>query len=191
MTFITDLADQALILPLVVAIGLGLLLQGWRRGAAAWAVAVAATFGTVLVLKLTLLACPAGGLRTPSGHTAAAAVVVGGLAGLFLRRRGVILVLAALAAATVGATRLALGVHTPAEVLVGACAGLLGAGGLVKLAGPPPPSLNTGRIAALAVAVVVVFHGVHLSAEPHISFTAWRFAEWLGVCHAGRSGVLM
>ena len=59
MTFITDFADQAVILPLVLAIGIALLAQGWRRGAAAWALAVVATFAAMLALKLVFLACSA------------------------------------------------------------------------------------------------------------------------------------
>src|SRR5580700_3091621 len=57
VTFITDFADQAVILPLVFAIGIALLVQGWRRGAAAWTLAVLATFATMLVLKLVFMAC--------------------------------------------------------------------------------------------------------------------------------------
>ena len=50
MTFLTDFADQAVILPLALAIGIALLMQGWRRGAAAWAAAVFATFAAMLAL---------------------------------------------------------------------------------------------------------------------------------------------
>ena len=46
MTFLTDFADQAVVLPLVLVLVLVLALvlaaQGWRRGAAAWLVAVGA-----------------------------------------------------------------------------------------------------------------------------------------------------
>ena len=95
MTFITDLADQAVILPLVLAIGVALLVDGWRRGAAAWAVAVVATFAAMLVLKLFFLACSHAlgttDIHNPSGHVAAATVVTGGLATLLFRRRATIL----------------------------------------------------------------------------------------------------
>ena len=111
MTFITDLADQAVVLPLVLAIGIALLAQGWRRGAAAWAVAVVATFAAMLAMKLIFLACSHSfgniDIRTPSGHVAAATVVTGGLAALLLRRRASVLPLAALAAIVVGVSRLA------------------------------------------------------------------------------------
>ena len=53
MTFLTDFADQAVVLPIVVAVGVALLAQGWRRGAVAWALVVVVTFATMVVLKDT------------------------------------------------------------------------------------------------------------------------------------------
>src|SRR5258708_39101880 len=82
MMFLTDFADQAVVLPVVVAVAAVLLALGWRRGALVWLGSVCATFGVVLFLKLGFLACvPVFGpweLRSPSGHTAAASVVAGG-----------------------------------------------------------------------------------------------------------------
>src|SRR6478735_1481041 len=122
MTFVTDFADQAVVLPLVLTIGVGLAVQRWFRGAAAWGVAVFGTFAAVLVLKVVFLACPANiwatDLRTPSGHVAAATVVVGGIAAMLLQRRRTALVLALLAAAVIGTTRLVLGAHSMAEVVI-------------------------------------------------------------------------
>ena len=185
MRFITDFGDQAVILPLVVAVGLALLLQGWRRGATAWAVAVIATFFVMLVLKLVFLACSASigtDIRTPSGHVAATALVTGGLAALLIRRHVIVLSLAAIAAFVIAVTRLALGLHSPAEVVIGALVGLTGAAALIKLAGPTPPALEAPRIGLMALAVVAVFHGLHLPAEAHIRATALRAAFVLGVC---------
>ena len=188
MTFLTDFADQAVMLPIVVAIGIALLAQGWRRGAAAWAVAVCATFAAMLALKLVFLACSAtfgtSHIHTPSGHVAAAAVVGGGLAGLLLRGRAASLLLAVLATVVIGASRLALGVHSPAEVLIGALVGLLGAVALLALAGPPPPNLQVRRVVLIAAVVAAVFHGLHLPAEAHIRSTALRFAHVLSVCQS-------
>ena len=151
MTFITDFADQAVILPLVLAIGIALLAQGWRRGAAAWLLAVVATFATMLALKLVFLACSASfginDIRTPSGHVAAATVVAGGLAALLLRPRRAALPLAGLAAIVIGISRLVLGLHSLPEVALGALVGLMGAWALLLLAGPPPPvSMRDGSL---------------------------------------------
>ena len=185
MRFVTDFGDQAVILPLVVAVGAALLLQGWRRGAIAWAVAVTVTFFVMLVLKLVFLACSASmgtEVHTPSGHVAATAMVTGGLAALFIRRRSMVLAIAAIAAFVIAITRLALGLHSPAEVAIGALVGLAGAAALIKLAGPTPPELEAPRIGLMALAVAAVFHGVHLPAEAHIRATALRAALVLGVC---------
>jgi membrane-associated phospholipid phosphatase len=188
VTFLTDFADQAVILPIVLAIGIALFAQGWRRGAAAWAVVVVATFAAMLALKLVFLACSAsfgtGDIRTPSGHVAAATVVAGGLAALLLRRRAAVLALAALAAVAIGISRLALGLHSPAEVVIGGAVGLAGAWALLMLAGPPPERLDARRIAYIAVVIAVIFHGLHLPAEAHIRSTAWRFAHVLAVCQS-------
>ena len=129
--FITDFADQAVILPLVVAIAFTLFLQ-WRRGAIAWLMVIAATFVTMFILKLGFLACsPSYYLRTPSGHVAAATMVAGGLAMLLLRWRHRALLLALLAAIVVGTSRIVLGAHSLPEVTVGAMVGLLGASHIV------------------------------------------------------------
>jgi membrane-associated phospholipid phosphatase len=187
MTFITDFADQAVMLPLALAIGVALFSQGWRRGAAAWAAAVAATFGAVLVLKLLFMACSATlgvGVHTPSGHVAAATVVAGGLTAVLLRWRHGVLLPAAVAAAVVGISRLALHAHSPLEVMIGAGVGLAGAWALMLLAGAPPPGLNARRIALIAALAAVIFHGMHLPAEAHIRGAAWRLAHLFTVCQA-------
>lgn len=188
MRFITDFADQAVMLPIVMAIGIGLLAQGWRRGAAAWVGAATGTFALMLLLKLVFIACPVslatGGLRTPSGHVAAATVVAGGLAALLLRRPRPALLAAILAAVVIGVSRLVLGAHSTPEVVVGAGVGLLGALTLITLAGPPPETLDGRRIAIVAVVVALVFHGLHLPAEAHIRSTALRLSHLLGVCQS-------
>jgi membrane-associated phospholipid phosphatase len=188
VTFITDLADQAVILTLVLAIGIALLGQGWRRGAAAWVTAVVATFAAMLVLKLTFLACSHSfgtpDIQTPSGHVAAAAVVTGGLAALLFRRRASVLPVAGIAAIVVGVSRLVLGAHSLPEVVLGAIVGLAGALALPRLAGPPPPGLDVRRLAIVVVGIVVVFHGLHFPAEAHIRATAHRVAQMLAVCQS-------
>jgi membrane-associated phospholipid phosphatase len=172
--FITDLGDQAVILPLVVATGLVLLLAGWWRGAAAWFLAVPATLGAVLVGKLSTMAChdllPPVGLLSPSGHTASAAVVYGGVLALTLGGPLAAAVSAASVGALVGYTRLALDVHTPADVIVGALIGIAGAVVLSVLAGPRPRLRQRWiGVAAAMIAVLVLFHGRHVYAEMHIN----------------------
>src|SRR5476649_744774 len=108
MTFLTDFADQAVTLPIVASVALVLAVLGWWRGALAWLAVVGVTFGVILVLKLGLMACEpvfgAWSLRSPSGHTAAAAVVAGGLAALLTERRWIVLLVAVAASVTIGLT---------------------------------------------------------------------------------------
>ncbi len=185
MTFLTNFADQAVVLPVVFAIVIVLAMQGWRRGALAWLAVVCVTFGLMLVLKLAFLACaPAVGpidIHSPSGHVAAATVVCGGLAALLTRRRASILPVAIIAAVVIGMSRLVLGMHSLPEVVLGAVVGLAGAMALLTLAGPPP-SLRPGRLFAVVVIVAAMFHGMHLPAEAAIRHTAFRAARMLSVC---------
>lgn len=184
MHFLTDFADQAVILPLMLAVALALALGGWRRGAVAWLFGIAATLAAVLLGKVFVCACdplPMLDLRSPSGHTAAAAVAYGGLLALLApsgRRAPLLAAAGAVAAAVlIGGSRLALGMHTASDVLVGAVAGVAGALVLARLAGARPPRLPRALPVAAALAVVIVFHGVHLHAEDRINeacHTFWR-----------------
>ena len=184
MHFITDFADQAVVLPLAVGIGLTLLLSGWRRGAIAWGVVVVATLASVGVAKMVVADCGGllpipPGLHSPSGHTASAAIVYGGLVALLCPRlgRGIgVPLLAGGFALVIGFTRLALHIHTPFDVLAGAAIGIAGAVLLARAAGERPPGLRIGRAAAVAFAVLLVFHGEHLHAESrlhHLAHLIW------------------
>ena len=184
MNFLTNFADEAVVLPLALAVGVVLLLLGWRRGAAAWMVGVGGTLALMLVLKVAGWACGPPLWRTPSGHAAAAAVVCGGLALIVVRRdrpyRAVFI--AVLAAAVIGASRLLLGAHSLPEVVVGGAVGIAGASLLARLAGPPPQGLRARWVAAVVVAVLVLFHGSRLPAEAHIGGLAFRLAHHFRVC---------
>lgn len=183
MNFLTDFADQAVILPLGLAVALALAVLGWRRGALAWLLTMCATLGAMLVLKILVGVCAAPlaglGLRSPSGHTAAAAMVYGGLAAL-LGRTGIgrVILIAAAIALLIGLTRIGLGAHTLPEVFLGGLVGCAGAVLLVRAAGEPPARLHIGRLAAIVVAVVILTHGFHLQAEPRIQDFS-RLYGWL------------
>jgi membrane-associated phospholipid phosphatase len=180
MTFLTDFADLGVVAPLAVAVALALALAGWTRGAIAWALVVPATLGAVLVIKLFLAACgsffPLHGLHSPSGHTASAGAVYGGLLAILIARprpggQGrtlIALLLAGGFAVLTGASRLALHLHSRSDVLAGALIGVGGAVALVWLAGPRPARLRLAVPLAAALAAVVLFHGAHLHAEEHI-----------------------
>jgi hypothetical protein len=183
--YLTDFADQAVILPLVLATAVALAVQGWRRGAVAWLLVVTATFVTTLILKLMFLACsPLFGpmdVHSPSGHVAAATVVAGGLAAILSRRSGSILLIALLAALVIGVSRLVLGVHSVPEVVLGALIGLGGAAALLRFAGTPP-RISTAPLVTVIVVVAALFHGLHLPAEAAIRHTAFRAAQYIPAC---------
>ncbi len=140
-----------------------------------------ATFGAVLLGKLEVFACPAdiaATLRSPSGHTAAAAIVYGGLLALLASRRARPLPLALLCgggfAVVFGASRLRLGVHTFADVAAGGACGVLGLWLMLSIAGPIPAGLLRARprltvVAATVVcALVLLLHGRRMTAEPQL-----------------------
>ena len=183
--FLTDFADQAVIVPLVLAVALALAIQGWRRGAMTWLLVVAAVFFATLVSKLTFLACsPLFGplaVHSPSGHVAAATVTVGGLVAMLTDRRSAIMPAAILAAIVIGMSRLLLGAHSVPEVAIGAMIGLAGAAALPHFAGPPP-RLRLVPLAGVVVLVAIVFHGLHLPAEAAIRHTAFRAAQFIPAC---------
>jgi hypothetical protein len=140
----------------------------------------------MFLLKLLFIPCGVQEFHTPSGHVAAATVVTGGLAAMLRRRRGVVLPVALLAAVVIGASRLVLGAHTWPEVVMGAAVGMVGALALERLAGPPPSGLEVRKVLLIALAVAVLFHGLHLPAEAHIRGTAWRLAQLFNVCRGGQ-----
>jgi membrane-associated phospholipid phosphatase len=170
--YLTDFADQAVILPLVIAIAVTLAVQGWRRGAVVWLIVVASTFIATIIFKLVFLACsPVFGpmdIHSPSGHVAAATVVSGGLAAILSGRRASILPVACLAAVVIGISRIVLGMHSFPEVVVGTLIGLAGAAALLRF--------------AVIVVVAGVFHGLHLPAEAAIRHTAFRAGQFFPAC---------
>lgn len=175
--YVTDFADQAVLLPMTVVLGVILFVGGWRRGALAWFAAIGGVLGAMLALKMLALACgrhwaPVA-LHSPSGHTATAAVVLGGLLALALHRvlghdRWTIYG-AGTFAIVFGTSRLMLGVHTVPDVLAGGAVGVIGAIVMVKLAGPPPHRLHFGWLAIVAAGVAAATHGLHMPAEAAIN----------------------
>lgn len=171
MVFLTDLSDQAVVLPLIAVIVASLAIQGWSRGAAAWLAATAATFGLTLILKLIFLGC--GGflgitsIHSPSGHTASAALICGGMLARFIPSVPLTLVAATLGAVVIGYTRVVLGFHSVDETALGGAIGIAGAAALCVMAGPPP-RMRTLPLGLVIIAAVVALHGKRLPAEPAI-----------------------
>lgn len=198
MRFLTNFGDQGLVLPLAAVVAVTLLLLGWWRGAIGWALAVPGTLGVILSLKIIFYAChadlPDFGIRSPSGHTASATVVYGGLLALLgqqgsrsLLRHLLMIALAALSAALlIGFSRVDLGMHTIPDTLVGGVVGLIGAMVFVLLAGRPPLGFRRWTLGGVVLLVALLFHGTQLHAEETIRRMAisywWPF---ISACHRG------
>ncbi|MBO0710924.1 MAG: phosphatase PAP2 family protein [Acetobacteraceae bacterium] len=189
MAFLTDFADAAVILPMAFTVAAALGLSGWRRGALAWILSVGGTLIAMLGLKLVFHACgPAMGvaIESPSGHTAAATATYGGLLVLLGVPSAVAFVASAAVALLVGVSRVALGMHTPPEVVLGALVGLGGVVVMVRLVGATRRPVPRVALIAALLAVVVVFHGGHVHAEPAIHHLArlldiWPFSVCRGI----------
>jgi len=186
VTFLTDFADAAVILPMALTVAIALGLFGWRRGALAWILSIGGTLAAMFGLKLVFLACgPAMGfaIESPSGHTAAATVTYGGLMILLGVPYAVAFAVSAAVAVGIGASRVALGMHTPPGASLGALGGLVGVLVMFRLAGNTSRPVPRVALIAMLLAVVVVFHGAHVHAEPVIHHLARLLDIWpLSVC---------
>jgi membrane-associated phospholipid phosphatase len=171
--FLSDFADQQLLLPLGLIWIAILMASGWWRGMAAWTAVMVGTLGCLTVLKVVFLACgrhwTGGELTSPSGHTGAAALFYGGYALLLLRPRGglrhAVLLIPPVLAAIVGLSRIMLHAHTVVEVAVGGAIGCAGAFLLQRLAGVPPSRLPARLMLVPTVLVPILLHGDRLHAE--------------------------
>ena len=183
MLFLSDFANLGLVLPLAGLVALTLAALGRRREALAWCLAIPGTLGTMAVLKVLVFVVLGpqdwAGLGNPSGHSASGTVVYGGLVALAAGRLAPRLPVALLAGLAFGLlfgfTRLELQVHTLADVLVGIAVGLGGLLVLVRLAGPrpvEPRAAGMPRVAAVALAAMLTFHGHRLIAESELRVIA-------------------
>ena len=183
MQFLTNLADQAVVLPAFLAITLTLLATERQPGGAAWILGVAGTLGAVFALKVAAETFPDAfhgwNLRSPSGHVASGAVLYGGLAVLLFPQRGLALLFAAAVALLMAGTRLSLGVHTVADVVAGGAIGL--AGVLLIAARVPSAPRPESRLVlpAVLLAVVGLMHGQRLAVEGLVLRVARRVSSIL------------
>ncbi len=173
LTFVTDFADQAVVLPLIACVALVLWASGWHRGAIVWCVGTGATLAVMLALKLGMQACgPAlfgPTMDSPSGHTAAAGAVYGSifafingrLGGPSSRRSVIVLAVVTL----IGTSRVMLGAHSWPEACLGGIVGVVAAEAILRIAGEPT-SRQPVLLSALPLLLVpLLLHGVHLGAE--------------------------
>ena len=185
--FLTDLADQAVILPLIACVAAILWLSGWRRGSLVWFSGTVATLGVMVILKLTFRACGEemfnGTIASPSGHTAVAGAVYGSILAFMSSRLGgrdtSRLVVILVVVAVVGISRVLLKAHNVPEVCLGGAIGFIAAQAMLLVAGAPP----NDRLLTLSywplLALPLLLHGIHLQAERGIDGLAgyvWPFS---------------
>jgi undecaprenyl-diphosphatase len=154
--FLTFLGGTILI-PIGIVLVVGLALAGRRREAVVVAAALLLAVGLTEVVKLAIARprppgeplVDASGYSFPSGHTLNSAVTYG-LIGLMAWRsslppvvRRIIVVALAALIVLIGASRIALGVHYPSDVLAGLLAGMAivaGAAALMPRPSSDPPA---------------------------------------------------
>jgi membrane-associated phospholipid phosphatase len=200
--FITDLADQAVILPLVLAVLVLLMALGEARAALWWVVAIAVALGGVLIAKIVFIPCghllPVLAIQSPSGHTASAAAAYGGLMVLAAQamgspangpdqvRRYAALGLGTLVVAVVALSRILLHAHTVPETLLGAAIGITAPLMLMV----PQPLFVGGAVRrrrwllAVPLLVIPLMLGQQMNAERWITRLAWEAARAIHACEA-------
>lgn len=188
MTSLTDFGDLALLLPLAAAILLWLFVAGERRVALWWLVALTLCLGVIGVLKVYFAACPAGAMRSPSGHAGFAALVYGMIAACLATRakgyrRLVALVGGGVVIAAIALSRLVLGAHTPIEIALGL---LIGGASLTTLlwgsSAFGSARLPLRPLLLCAVVIIVLLHGQQLHAEAVLHAMGRYLARAGGVC---------
>jgi membrane-associated phospholipid phosphatase len=193
---ITNLADQAVILPLVFAVLILLIALGELRAALWWVGAIAVALGGTLAAKIVFIPCghllPAFAVQSPSGHVAAAAAAYSGLMMLAAQAtpsstgRTAALGLGALVIVAVAFSRVVLQAHTLQEALLGAAIGITAP----LLLTVPQPLFVRGKVVrcrwllVLPLLVIPLTLGQQVDAERWIAEVAWRGAHWIHACGA-------
>jgi membrane-associated phospholipid phosphatase len=193
--FVTEFGDQAVILPFVITVAAVLLALGASREAAIWCLAIFLSLSGALLAKLVFIPCghllPVPGIRSPSGHAAAAIAAYGGFAVLWAkfatdtRLRALFVSAAVLGSLAIAASRIVLGAHTAGEVALGGLIGLaapllMARSGVQGARAAPRPHLLLLLLVPLLAALLL--HGRTLSVETEIDRFALRLAAWLGIC---------
>ncbi len=192
LNLITEAGDSGVLLPLALVSAAMLWLYHSSR--AAWLLlrSVLAACTLIALLKLLLLACGAHwhigqfgqtSLVSPSGHACLSAAVYGSLGSLVAAGRPVLArlaigVLVFLLVGTIAVSRVALGVHSWAEVLVGLLVGLSAQLVFAYSYFRAQPLRIDLKIFAMTIsATVLLAFGVRIPAESLIRHLAKHMSE--------------
>jgi membrane-associated phospholipid phosphatase len=134
----------------------------------------------MLALKLAILGCKPSDtiITSPSGHTAAATFVYGGMIVLITRSRiAASLAIGAALAVLFGLSRIMVHAHTMPDVLIGGGVGIIGLGCFAHRAARIPDFLRPAWLLLVCVPLALLLHGARLNLEPHIRGAS----HWLGL----------
>ena len=174
MQFITKLGDLSVLIPLALLLGLSLWIYETKSAAGAFITVFVICLGTMLVLKLFFLTCGenlSSSVASPSGHTAGSTFVFGSIGLVFATHapkwgRIAVLLLTASLIAAIAASRVYLGAHSTAEVIIA-----LIVGGTYLLVffltyrKNSHPRFNVRLLTTAFLALTVVVYGTQLPAE--------------------------
>ena len=193
MQAVSALGDTALLAP--ASAMMVLYLAAWRRWrlSLAFGAALAFTGVATAAAKLLFRACGPSfdvGVTSPSGHASFAIAFYGALTLLLAAsappwRRAFVIAGAAALLSAIAASRVLLGVHSVAEVVLGSLIGVAGLGIFAALReSRPGPPLWPFVLAGGVAAAFVVLTGRHFNAEYPIARAAARLAS-LDICLDG------
>jgi len=191
ISFISDLGDSAILVPLSVLLVAALWrYQSWSAAVSfLWAVGFCAA--VMFILKVSFLTCGSAwqaGILSPSGHTSMSTAVYGAFAIVSAQqaaqwRRPLIVAVCGLLIMVIAISRVMLGMHSPPEVMLGLLVGILAlaifALRYLRLA---PAALNLPLFLFVSVALLLVLHGEHLPAEQMIRHLASLIRTTAQVC---------
>ena len=191
LRFITDLGDLALLLPLALVVGVTLWRYETPAAARAFGLALGLCLGTLGALKLAFLSCGEyfhSGLNSPSGHTGGSTMVYGAIAvvaaahsrpalrPLWLAGAGALVALIAL-------SRIALHMHSAAEVVVGLAVGVTSLALFVlRYRGQPHRHINLLALGVVMTVTSVVAYGSQSPAEYVLHGLVYRLRAYTGLC---------
>jgi membrane-associated phospholipid phosphatase len=193
MSFVSDLGDGAILVPLsLVLIAALWRYQSWSAATCfLWATGFCA--GAMFLLKLSFLACGnvwQAGILSPSGHACMSTAVYGAVAIVSARQapqwqQPLIVVLGVLVITGIALSRVMLGMHSPVEVLLGLLIGSLAVGIFaLRYFQLRPAQVNLPLFLSVSVAILLVLHGAHLPTEQMIRHLASIFRTTTRVCPA-------
>ena len=183
-TFVTDLGDSAVTLPLAALVLIFLLFARDWQTTRAWIAMIAGCVVAIGALKLAFIGCgnrlEFGGIVTPSGHTAISVAVylsfsrlLGGGAPRSLSLA--LYIGAALLVIGIGVSRLLLNVHDLGEVIIGFAVGIAGHIILWMGAARRNSPLPVTMMAISAIVLIGARHGTRWDLEPRLH----HIAAWL------------